>query len=381
MKKTIELVLIILCLASFLNMAKVITYGYWPDFSFFYNNGYAVVHHTDPYQLIQADGTYIYPPISLLLFTALTPLPVMIAGVVWAAFSIILLLASVWLLLKQYHATKNRIILLVTGILVFNFFPVKFTLGMGQINNVMLFLIVLAMYAGNKGKDGLAGAFYGTSIALKYMPLFILPYLFIRKKWRTLLGVCITILGLFFAGFIILMPAASSYFFTHVLFHTALFSSWYVYYNQALSGFLLRDFPMYSAQQLAFVRIGISLLFLLITGYVVVKRKLQKKDNPDLEISVFIILNLLLNTFSDQHHFVLFLIPLLVTFFVLKQNKFTWQYYLIPAIAYLLVATNMKNPAAFPVLLQSHVFYGALLLWIFDLYLLNKPTLQLPHSI
>jgi alpha-1,2-mannosyltransferase len=377
MKKIVELLIIILCFASFLNMAKVITYNDWPDFSFFYNNGYAAVHQNNPYRLMQADGSYIYPPISLLLFIPLTPLPVMIAGRVWTVFSIILLLVSVWLLLKQYGATKNLMIICITGILVFNFFPVKFNLGMGQINNVMLLLIVLAMSVSNKEKDGLAGAFYGTSIALKYMPLFILPYLLIRKKWRMLLALCATILGLMLVGFIVIMPSASIYFFEHTVLNTALFSSWYVYYNQALSGFLLRDFPMFSAVQLDIIRISISLLFLLITAYVVLKRRRHKKENPDLEISVFLILNLLLNTFSDQHHFVLFLIPLLVTFFVLKQNKLKWKYYVIPAICYLLVASNMKNPSAFPVLLQSHVFYGAVLLWIFDLYLLAKPDLKL----
>lgn len=368
----------LLCLGSFLNMLKVLGQGSWGDYSVYYHSAVAALHNNNPYLLkgTFVDG-YIYPPISLVFFYPLALMPIMVAGKIWAIFSFVCLLVALWLLLKQYNATDNRLLLGIVGILVFNFFPAKFTLGMGQVNNVILLLIVLAMYLNKRGRDGFAGALFGTALTLKYAPLFILPYLLIRRKWRAIIATCITIIIFFILGFLVLLPETSIYYFQHVVLALGLSSSWTAYYNQALSGFLIRDFSWLTNSQLTITRYVMSLIMLAISLYVVLKRKLQSKSNPDLEIGVFITLNLLLNTFSEQHHFVLLLIPLLVTFFVLKQNKLKWHYYILLAFCYILTAINMKTPSDFPILLQSHVFYGAFMLWIFDLYLLWKPTLKL----
>jgi hypothetical protein len=42
----------------------------------------------------------------------------------------------------------------------------------------------------------------------------------------------------------------------------------------------------------------------------------------------------------------------------------------ILGLSYLLMALNLKNPTVFPILLQSHVFYGAILLYGLLMYLI-----------
>jgi len=49
---------------------------------------------------------------------------------------------------------------------VFNFFPVKFTLGMGQINNVVLLMVTLFIYFHVKKRELLSGLFLAITIAL-----------------------------------------------------------------------------------------------------------------------------------------------------------------------------------------------------------------------
>jgi len=373
MKKIFEVIVLLLCFCSFLNLLKVFGLGSWGDFNIYYHSATAALHNSNPYLLKGAFiGGYIYPPLCLLLFYPFVWIPLILAGQIWTFVSLACLLIAIWILVKQYNATTNKLLLGVIWILVFNFFPVKFTLGMGQLNNIILLLVVFAMYAIKKKKDGWAGTVFGLALTLKYTPIYILPYLLVRKKWRTIIFLIGTICILFTAGFIIVMPTISIYYFQHVIFSLGFSSSWTDYYNQALSGFLIRDFSGFTNTQITTTRYVLSLLMLAASLYIVSKRKSPAVKNTDLEISIFITLNLLLNTFSEQHHFVLLLIPLLVTYFIIKQNNLSWQYYGILAICYLLAALNMKTPSAYPTILQSHVFYGTLVLWLFDLYLLHK---------
>src|SRR5207248_1333232 len=118
-----------------LNCAKVMKLDYWPDFNVFYYSAQDALHNNNPYLLKgQFKGGYLYPPISLLLFYPFADFPVALAGKLWSALSILCLLASLWLLLRIYNASGNVITFGIAGILAFNYFPVKFTLGMGQLN-------------------------------------------------------------------------------------------------------------------------------------------------------------------------------------------------------------------------------------------------------
>lgn len=372
MKKAARVIIVLLLVGSFLNIAKTIKMDYWEDFNIFYFSARAAIQNSNPY-LLQGTfiGGYIYPPVCLLIFYPLVVLPIALAGELWTTFSLFCLVASVWILFKLYGETSNRTLLSIVGILVFNYFPAKLTLGMGQINNVILLLITLALYALKKRRDGLAGALIGTSLSLKYSPLFLLPYLLVRLRWRTLFYIGVSITGLLILGFILINPAITIYFLQHVLPSVSMQAPG-DYYNQALSGFLQRDFRQLTPVQLNVLRLSISVLLLIVTLVVIILRKLKTQTTSNLEISLFIILSLILNAFSWQHHFVLLLIPLLITYFTIKQNKLKWYYYVAIAICYVLVAVNAKNPAMLPTLLQSHVLYGAVGLWFLDLSILLR---------
>jgi hypothetical protein len=372
-KKSLEIALLLVCLGSFANLTKVLWQGSWLDFSVYYHSAAAAMAHINPYMLRGALVGFLYPPICLLLFYPFALLPYTIAGQLWAVISIICLIIASWLLLKMHDATKNRILLYATGILVFNYFPAKFTLGAGQINNIVFLLLVFALYANTRRRNFTTGALFGTSIMLKYYPLFIFPYLIIRRKWRILIGICATIVILLGISFLAISPQTTLYFLQHTLLSvssTPLGNSYY--YNQALSGFVAREFDTLATTQELTIYLGISLLILLASLWIILRRNAKTASDQNLEISVIIILCLLLNSFSWQHHFVVLLIPLFVTYFTLKQRKLSWHYYLVLAVCYVLTAINIKNPTGFPVILQSHMFYGALVLLIFDLYLLQK---------
>jgi len=369
MKRIIRVIIFLLLIASFLNLLKVLLQSSWPDFSIFYHSARVAIKGIDPYTLQGIFiGGFLYSPICLVLFYPFALLPFVIAGQIWAIVSIICFSFGCWLLLKMYKTERNYVLVCIAGILVFNFFPVKFTLGAGQINNVVFLLIAAALYTGKKKKVFLSGALFGLSLLLKYYPLFIILYLLVKKKWQMLFGLCVTIVVLFSVSFLFFTPVTIFYFFHHVLFSIST-SPKNDYYNQALSGFLLRDFGQLTNSQFTVLNIVLSVVFLIVSLWIIVKRP---KSNQNLEISIFVILSLLLNTFSWQHHFVLLLIPLCVTYFTLKEKKLEKKYYFIPALSYILATINLKTPSEFPVIFQAHAFYGAVLLWLFDLYLLYK---------
>jgi hypothetical protein len=54
----------------------------------------------------------------------------------------------------------------------------------GQVNIIVLGLIICGFYLLHSKREFAAGALIGLSVMFKYMPVIILPYLFLRKKYK-----------------------------------------------------------------------------------------------------------------------------------------------------------------------------------------------------
>jgi len=101
--------------------------------------------------------------------------------------------------------------------LAFLSFPLKFTLGMGQINNFILLFFSFFYYFMQKNKKILSSFFISLSYLLKLTPVFSVFYFLKNRKWQM-----VSIISLF-----VILGLASSYlllpeqivkdFFIHVL--------------------------------------------------------------------------------------------------------------------------------------------------------------------
>ena len=128
-------------------MARAVFLGLFPDLTSYYFGPQHVLMGENPYR---EDTKYftplVYPPLVMVLFTPLAIIPYELAGKVWVLLSIMTLVLSLYLLSKleevRFFSLKNLFICS----LVFIAFPVRFTLGMGQINHLILFLFVLSLY-------------------------------------------------------------------------------------------------------------------------------------------------------------------------------------------------------------------------------------------
>lgn len=372
-KNTKDYILLILLLISFFWLLKVLLLSGYTDFTGYYYGAQNILNVRNPYL---PDKNYFtpqsYPPFTLILFIPFSLLSYTIASKLWVLFSILAVLYIIYLLRKIYNASFFSPVNFLLSSLVFLSFPLKFTLGMGQINILVLFLLTLAFYFIRKNKLYYSGIFLAVSFAIKFFPLLLLPYFIIRKKWKILAAFTATTIIITGITLLILPPSTILYYFQHIL--PNLLSSWKGdYYNQALTGLLFRNIAsVYWRESL---RVIIPLILLSINFFIILKARTRTVPRENLEISSLLILNVLINNFSWQHHYVFLLLPFFViTFTLLNYEKQKFLY--IPLIiSYALVSINFKNPGMLPLLLQSHVFFGVLILWIVSIYILSKNKL------
>ncbi len=66
--------------------------------------------------------------------------------------------------------------------------PIVLDLQHGNVNLFILFLLVVALFAYQKGRGAVAGLVLGLAIACKLTPALFLPYLLWKRSWRALGG-------------------------------------------------------------------------------------------------------------------------------------------------------------------------------------------------
>lgn len=369
MQKAVKIFSALFFLASLAILLKALFLNFYPDFSQYYFGAKSV----NPY----LHGV-IYPPLSIVIFALLTFLPFFLSEKIWTVLSFIALFFSVYLIFKIYkQQIFSTLGFLVLGLVCFSF-PVKFTLGMGQINNFILLLFVSAIYFLNQKKNHLRSALlFSLSFSLKLFPAFILIYFLLARKWKWLSAFVISLIILSLIAFVLAGPKINLYFYQNFL--PTLLTGWKTdYYNQALTGFIGRSLAPGIFREL--LKDVLSMAFILIS-FLVIFRTLKNEKLLNMHLGLLVSLNLIVNNFSWQHHFVFLIFPFLATLFFVQNLKNNLKFIFIIFISYVLISFNLKNPSTVPVLLQSHVFYGAVLLWILEVYLIwrGSPRLQ-PRS-
>lgn len=256
--------------------------------------------------------------------------------------------------------------------LVCSYFPVKYTLANGQINTFILLFVVFFVNWFVKKRDTLAGVILAITVTLKLFPLFILPYLIFIKRFSIIKSFFISLLIIsFFALMLIPFPVIFAYFnsILPLLFHEG---GGTYYFDQSLSAFLARSINSYIAAQ---ITKPLSLLILFIT-YVILWKHRHNNKIELLSIGILLILNIILGNFAWQHHFIWLIVPYIITFIYLRDSQLSKKFYIILSISYLLTAANIPNPRLVPPILQSHVFYGAVILYCLLMYfILKQPKL------
>lgn len=153
-------------------------------------------------QLFQGENIYermIFPnpPIMPIALYPLMTMPKVAGAVTWYFLKVAMTAVSAWLCFRMVRDNDLPLRSYIqAGILLLSLRPILSDLHHGNINLLILFLIVLSLYAWRNGYDLLAGLVLALAISFKVTPALFLPYFVYKRSWRTVAS-CALGMGIF----------------------------------------------------------------------------------------------------------------------------------------------------------------------------------------
>jgi hypothetical protein len=148
-------------------------------------------------QLTDEFGVHNYLPFFSLFMVPWSVLPLRVAAVAFAGFSLVLFALTVVLveiLLRGELGPQPRAALLVAVGLVFPY--VYACTVVSNVGLLLLFLVVAAWFLHERGNDGGAGVALGLATLIKLLPAALVIFLLIKGRWRAGLAALATIIVL-----------------------------------------------------------------------------------------------------------------------------------------------------------------------------------------
>ena len=353
--------IVVSLLYSAFTVTRIIATSQLQDFRLYYLGAQSILLGKNPYKEVQG---VIYPPIALVLLTPFAALPYSVAEDVWTVLSVIALLSSIFLLISSTGQKASvKLFLIITGVAMLSF-PVKFTLGMGQINFFILLFTCLSFYWYRNKQQFLSGSALAIAVSLKLSPILLLLFFIRKRQWYVVISCLAGIILLNGLGALLLGTSVSSYYWQQIFPAIPTVGN-AIYYNQALTGWLARaEIDGQLARVINYLVLG----SMLIVNWQYSKATKQTTVIELGELGLLVISVLVGTGLAWQHHFVSVVIPLVA---LLAINSVGKRIQVIPltfvGLAYVLIAGNLKNPSLvegfWKYLLLSHVLIGALLLY------------------
>lgn len=210
--RLVTAVLLAVLVAAFgLTINHVVARDLPGDFNVYYLAAEAFVRGEDPYAISDAFPSprwdalaaelgikryakpYRYPPQTAVLVMPLRVLGPQGALVVWEVVNAAAMIAAAWLLGRALGGGWWTPIALVALLLCG---PAYDTLLTGQINGLLFFSLALALWLLERRREGGAGVALAVGGALKLVPLIVVAFLLLRRRWRLALAAAATLVAL-----------------------------------------------------------------------------------------------------------------------------------------------------------------------------------------
>lgn len=318
------------------------------DFRVYWESAWLVVHGLNPYLgIISSKFPFNYPPPALLFILPLGFFRMTQAAPLWNFGSVAAFILAIWLILRM---SKTKVSLLgfifLTAAFTIFYFPEKFNLGNGQINNYIFLLTVLGI--------SWSPLFLAAAISIKLAPaIFLLYFLILRDRQKILITI-LFVLVLFVLPIVIWGWDFQKRYYQEIFFYSFTLGAKDWYYNQSLFGFLARTFS--NPVLINGLFYSLSIVFVVLTWWR--GRRLPKNR----ALAAVGCLYLLIHPVALQHYFMFAVLPFIL---LIKSDK------KILIISYLLLAANIKEPNLVPKMFNfilSHQFYGIFILWLLALF-------------
>jgi alpha-1,2-mannosyltransferase len=157
---------------------------------------------------------FTYPPFALLLFSGLTVVSVTTSMVLWWVLSALALVGVVDIALGSVFSLPRYVRLALAfasaGVMCVCLEPAQSSMDFGQINFLLMFLIVFDIFHVHKTGRGFL---VGIAAAIKLTPLTYLFYFAAERSWRTVYWAIATFVGAGVVGLIFLPSDSVTYWF------------------------------------------------------------------------------------------------------------------------------------------------------------------------
>jgi len=309
-------------------------------------------------------------PTTALIFLPIANFNYKTAKIIWTIFNLLFLSVVIALIINRMK--YEGIWLPLVLILFLSFQPLYANITFGQVYVFIFCLLILAWFVYESGNEKLLGIILGLVFILKTAGIILLILLALKKKWKSLVWVFVTIVFLFAATLPIFGLDPWFAYFNKVLDYTSsptLSVTAYQTIHSCFHHFFIFDAQWNPDPLINLPIIGKSLtivftiLILVITIFSVIKNK-----KSDLAFGTIMIAGIMLNPASIDYHYMLMLIPILVIINWLIKTPSIGLWILF-VISYLLIAASLPyiSPKITGGLLAVFAYpklYGALGLWL-----------------
>ena len=252
--------------------------------------------------------SFTYPPIAAAAFELLSRIQLVVLKWLVSIASVVSLAVVIWLSWGKlgYRRSPGRVgaTLLVAAIVLW-LEPIQQTLAFGQINVLLMLLIVADLCLPDRNR--LKGVGVGLAAGVKLTPLIFIPYLLLTRRYRAA-GVALGTFGMTIAASYLLLPKAAGQFWAGRLFLTVgrVGNAAYVG-NESLYGAALRLFGSAGAARPYWLAAAtvVGLAGLLLAAW------LSRRDLELAGIVTCALTGLLVSPVSWSHHWV-WIAPILV---------------------------------------------------------------------
>jgi hypothetical protein len=187
------------------------------DFRVYMWGGQAVLHDNRLYLALAYGHWFTYSPFAALVFVPVAALPLAVARVGWDLVSVAALAYSCVLILKLagYRPTRIMVAGLVAAAMALD--PVYQTLFLGQINLILLALILTDVWHVSRGRDAGFGVGIGVGVAaaIKLTPAIFIVFFLLARRTKAAFIAAGTFIGCGLIGFGV-APHASTLYWEHL---------------------------------------------------------------------------------------------------------------------------------------------------------------------
>jgi hypothetical protein len=187
------------------------------DFRIYMWGGHAVTHDTRLYLDMAYGHWFTYSPFAAVVFVPIAALPLTVARVGWDLASVAALAYSLVLILRLAGYRPSRLAIAGVTAAAMALDPVYQTLFLGQVNLILLALILTDVWRVSRGRD--AGLGVGLAAAIKLTPAIFIVFFLVARKTRPALVAAATFLGSGLIGLLI-APGASKEYWEHLFYDT-----------------------------------------------------------------------------------------------------------------------------------------------------------------